>query len=194
MSMAGRAKGTRRENLLLGDIGLIFISALVAGNLAHSDAIPGLLASSSQAGLVGTLIAGMFFTSVFTTIPSIAALGELSLMQPLWITAAVGGAGAVLGDLLIFRFVKDRFAADLADLFRTRKSLPRISKLFKFRHFRWFTLLLGGLVIASPLPDELGAALMGFSRVNLKWFVATSFTFNAIGIYLIGLAARSLAA
>ena len=51
---------------------------------------------------------------------------------------------------------------------------------------------MGGLIIASPFPDELGIGLLGFSKMRTRWFVLLSFTFNFIGIFLIGLVAKTL--
>ena len=61
--------------------------------------------------------------------------------------------------------------------------------LFKLRSFRWLTFFAGGFIIASPLPDELGIALLGFSKLKTSLFVPLSFTFNFLGICLIGIAA-----
>ena len=187
-----RAK-KRPETHILADIGLMTLSVLVAFLLARTHVLTSLLAATEQLKLIGTVIAGMFFTSVFTTAPAIATLGEISLSQPLLLTAILGAIGSVLGDLLIFRFVRDRIANDILELLKERSVFRRVGKLFKLRHFRWFTLLLGGLIIASPLPDELGIALLGFSKVKTRYFVVLSFTFNIIGIYLIGLTARVIA-
>jgi hypothetical protein len=52
--------------------------------------------------------------------------------------------------------------------------------------------VVGAVIIASPLPDELGLALLGFSRIDRRYFFAISYTMNFIGIVLIGLAARGM--
>jgi len=179
---------------LLSDIGLILLSILVSVFVVRTELVPLLLDSTEKVILLGSFIAGMFFTSAFTTAPAIATLGQLSLEQTPLITALIGAAGAVAGDLLIFRFVKDRFSADVMELIEERRIVRRFAKLFKLRFFRWFTFFLGGLVLASPLPDEFGIALLGFTRVNVWHFVVISYVFNFIGIYLIGLAAHALAA
>lgn len=187
-----RARKKARGNHLLADIGIIIVSVLVAVMLARTNVLTNILTSTMELELLGTFIAGMFFTSLFTTAPAIATLGEMALVQPVLLTAFLGALGSVLGDLLIFRFVRDRVAADILELIQERGLVKRMRKVFRFKHFRWFTLFLGGLVIASPLPDELGIALLGFSKMKLKYFALLSFTFNFIGIYLIGLAARAL--
>lgn len=182
----------RPSNHILADIGLIAVSVLVAIILAKTHVLTEIFTSTQELGLLGAVIAGMFFTSVFTTAPAITILGEISLVQPLFLTALLGAVGSVVGDLLIFRFVRDRMASDIMQLLGHQSVFRRFAALFKLRFFRWFTFLLGGLIIASPLPDELGIALLGFSRVRTRYFIMLSFTSNFLGIYLLCLAARAL--
>lgn len=186
-------KRRRNGNHILVDVWLIVASVLVALVLARTHVLTQLLTSTKELELLGTLVTGMFFTSIFTTAPAIATLGEIALTQSVYLTAFVGAVGSVLGDLLIFRFMRDRISADVYELLREEKLLGRMRKIFRFKHFRWLTLLAGVLLIASPLPDELGVALLGFSNVNARYFVMLSFTFNFLGILGIGLTARMLA-
>ena len=188
-----RARKAGRETHFLADIGILTLSVLFAIVLAKTNVLTNVLSATAELELLATFIAGMFFTSVFTTAPAIATLGEISLSQSVFVTAVIGALGSVVGDLLIFRFVRDRVASDILELLREEGMLRRLRKVFKFRHFRWFTLLLGGILIASPLPDELGIALLGFSTVRTKYFVMLSFGFNFLGIVAIGLTARALA-
>jgi hypothetical protein len=187
-----RARKKTRETHFMADIGLIAISTLVSVLLAKTQVITSVLTTTKELELIGSFVAGMFFTSIFTTAPAIATLGELSLGQPILLTAALGAAGAVVGDLLIFRFVKDRIASDILLLLEHRSTFKRFGALFKLRFFRWFTYLLGGIIIASPLPDELGISLLGFSHMNTRYFIVLSFVFNFLGVVAIGFAARAL--
>ncbi|MBP9757924.1 MAG: hypothetical protein KBD06_04955, partial [Candidatus Pacebacteria bacterium] len=67
----------------------------------------------------------------------------------------------------------------------------RFTKLMRFRFFRYLTFFAGGVIIASPLPDELGISLLGLSRMREIHFVPLSFAFNFLGIFIIGLIASS---
>lgn len=181
------------EMHILADVGLIILSVLISVVLVKTHAITQIVDSVRELQLLATLVAGMFFTSIFTTAPAMATLGGIALSQSVFTTALVGAIGSMLGDLLIFRFVRDRVAADVIEVLREEGVLGRARKLFAFRHFRWLPLLLGGLIIASPLPDELGIALLGFAHLRSRYFAYLSFTFNFLGILGIGLAARTLA-
>lgn len=168
----------------------MLFSILFAVYLAKTDVLIRLLSTTAETELVGTFIAGLFFTSIFTTAPAIATLGELAQSYSLFQVAFLGAIGAVMGDLLIFRFVKDRFSVHLLELFRGGGQ--RFKKLLRLKLFRLFTFVLGGFIIASPLPDELGVSLMGFSKMKMSLFIPLAFLFNFLGIVLVGLAARAL--
>ena len=177
---------------ILQDIAIIALSVLIAILLVRTDALAHLL-SSGGTSMWGALIAGMFFTSIFTTAPAMAALGEIALIQGIWMTAFLGALGAVLGDLLIFRFVRGRLSDHVSEVVMHQSVWKRFRLLFRRRLFRWLTVFVGGVILASPLPDELGVAVLGLSHMQVKYFIVLSFVFNFIGIFAIGLVARSLA-
>lgn len=181
------------QHVLIHDLATIALSILIALILVRSDVITTILAGTSGWGFVGSFIAGFFFTSVFTTAPAIVALGEIALIHPILPVAFFGALGALMGDLIIFRFVRDKLSEHVVDLMKQTSIMKRYKKLFKLRMFRWSAFLVGGLIIASPLPDELGVSLMGLSKVKTKYFMPLSFCFNFVGIYLIGAVAKTLA-
>ena len=173
------------------DLGVIALSVIVAIILVKTDVIVSILTRTQELEFIGSFFAGLFFTSIFTTAPAIVTLGEIAQEYSLLLTAIAGGLGAVVGDLIIFHFVRDRFADHLTDLIKTQGGGRRLLKVFRRRSSKWITFLVGGLIIASPLPDELGVTLLGFSKLKLEGFIIISFIFNTIGIVLIGLAARA---
>lgn len=158
----------------------------------HFGVVPYILEQTGASILVSSFVAGLFFTSMATTAPAIAVLGTLALAGNPLMVALVGGAGAVAGDYLIFAFVRDRVGDDIAYLLK-RTGTPRFFKLFHRKTFRRILPFLGGLIIASPLPDELGLALLGAAHMSTKRFILISFSFNAGGIFIIGLLARAAA-
>ncbi|MEK7464195.1 MAG: hypothetical protein AAB617_00230 [Patescibacteria group bacterium] len=184
------ANNHRRE--VIQDIGIIFISVVVAIILVETEVIVKILRYSGKLELLGSFVAGMFFTTVFTTAPAIVTLGEIARENSIWSTAILGATGAVLGDLIIFRFVRDRLSTHLIELVQHQGLGKRFKALLRLKYFRWFTFLLGGLIIASPLPDELGISLLGFSKMRVLLFIPLSLVFNFIGILFIGLVAKTL--
>jgi uncharacterized membrane protein YdjX (TVP38/TMEM64 family) len=191
MQMMKRRNGN--GNHILQDIAIIVLSVLVAALMVRTEVLANLLDSIGGIKIFGAFIAGLFFTSIFTTAPAIVALGEISLMQGIFITALFGAAGCVVGDLIIFRFFKNRLSEHIAEITSHRSVWRRFRLLLKRRLFRWITFLVGGLILASPLPEELGIAILGFSKMRVKYFAMLSFVFNFLGITVIGLIAHSLA-
>ena len=173
------------------DIAIIGISIFVAINLSESGAIEKLVEYSLPLGVVASFIAGLFFTSVFTTVPAIVALYEISLQSPVILVAFFGALGAFVGDFIMFRFLKDTLIEDLTS-FLNNSAKRRFTHFIKTSYVRWLLVLIGGAIIASPLPDELGLMMMGISKTNTKLFVLISLISNFIGILIIGLIARSL--
>ena len=176
----------------LRDIAIIFLSILIAVVLVKTDVLIKILLSARELEFLGSFVAGIFFTSVFTTAPSVVTLGELARDNSVFLVAVFGGLGAMVGDWIIFRFVRDRFSEHLLELLRHKKAGKRIRAVFRLKLFRWLAFFIGGLVIASPLPDELGIALWGFSKLGGWRVLLFSFISNTLGILLIGLVAKSL--
>lgn len=142
--------------------------------------------------LWGSFFAGLFFTSVFTTAPAMVTLGQIAAANSLYATAFLGALGAATGDLIIFRFFRDRFGRHVMELLRHQGAGKRLRALLHLRFFRWFLLMLGGLIIASPLPDELGISFLGLSRSRGTTFLLISFLANFLGILAIGLVAKAV--
>lgn len=182
----------RKRAGFIQDLGIVALSILAAIVLVKTETITNLLTSTQELEFIGSFIAGIFFTSIFTTVPAIVTLGEIAQEYSLFLTAVAGGAGAVLGDLLIFRFVRDRFSQHLLEIVGIKGGQRGMGAIFKKGPLRWGMFVVGGLIIASPLPDELGITLLGFSKMKLSWFIPLAFVCNASGIFLIGLAARAV--
>ncbi len=174
------------------DFYIVVLSIIAAWAIVHFGVVDAALAYPGLNILLAAFIAGMFFTSVMTTAPAVAVLGVLSLHINPFALAVIGAAGSVCGDYLIFMFVRDRLSDDFSYLIR-REGSPRFFKIFHRKTFRWLLPFIGGLIIASPLPDELGLTLLGLTKMRTGRFILLSFVFNAAGILLIALAAHSLA-
>lgn len=176
---------------LIRDVGIVIISIFVAIILVRLQILDAVLSAARSTQLLGVFVSGLFFTSAFTTPLSIVALGELSLTVPVWTVAVIGALGAMIGDLIIFTFIRDTFQEDIEEYLKIHPH-RKIQHFFRKRMFRWLTPCIGALIIASPLPDELGLALMGMSRMKRRDLIVISFLFNFFGILLIAGLARAL--
>lgn len=181
----------KRKRRLEQDGVIILFSIALSFFLLKDGIIESFLGSFQGFQVLAIFIAGMFFTSVFTTAPAIAVLSVLAQNNNIFLVALLGGLGAMIGDYLIFRFVKDRISEDFKYVFGFSKK-KRIPHIFRTKLFHWFAPFFGALIIASPFPDELGIAILGLSHTSNRFFLVISYTFNTLGILVIGILAKTL--
>jgi hypothetical protein len=176
---------------LIIDILIISASVYLAIYLVHSGLIVRLVEAAGNIVLLVALIAGFFFTSFFTTPIAIAIFSSLAGQGNVFLIAAVGGLGALLGDSFLFFFVRERVAKDASSLMRGSR-LSRVMKVLKKRRFRRILPFIGALIIASPFPDEIGLALIGVSKLRRSQFFLLSYSMNMLGILAILASALAL--
>ena len=179
------------NNGLIRDMAIVILSILIAIILAETGALESLITSTQEVRFIGSFIAGILFVSVFTDAPATIALGEIAQSNSVITVALIGGLGALIGDLLIFRFVKDKLSEDLLNLIKTSKS-ERLTSMTKIKGLKWVVPLIGALIIASPLPDEIGIAMLGLSKMKNSLFIPLSFALNSAGILVIGLISKAV--
>ena len=136
-------------------------------------------------GYFGTFIAGMLFSYGFTASPATAILLILAKEQNILFSGVIGGAGALISDLIIFKFIRLTFDDELNMLSNGRFSeyfSGNSRGLFK----KYFVQVLAGFIIASPLPDEIGVSLLAASRViSTKTFSVIAYSLNTAGIFIV---------
>lgn len=136
-------------------------------------------------GYLGVFFAGIFYTYGFTAAPATVVLLILSVQTNLIIAGLTGGLGALVGDLLIFRFIRGGFQNEIEKLSREQviiflaKKTPRLIK-------KYFLPVLGSVVLASPLPDEIGVVLIAADKkISVRKFSLISYLLNTAGIFII---------
>ena len=171
---------------------LLTLSLIVALFLFKDEQFHRFLLQLNGLGYVGGFIAGMLFVSTFTVASGAIILLVLAEELPFFGLGIVAGAGAVLSDYFIFKTVKNKdFVRELKHLFDFFQS-ERLNHLIHTKYFSWTLPVIGALIIASPLPDELGVSLMGISKMKPIEFLVLSFILNTIGILLVILSASFL--
>lgn len=170
----------RYKNLTLFALSLVF-----AFILSRFEAFHTFLLSLGSLGYLGAFIAGILFVSTFTVATGAVILLVLAeRMSPLEI-GIIAGLGAVIGDFTIFRIIKDNLMQELTAIYDHIDGDHHFTKVLRSKYFSWTLPVLGALIIASPLPDEVGVSLMGISKMKTYQFLFVSFILNAIGIFLI---------
>ena len=176
------------------------LSAFIAIGLWQLDIFEKLFANiPSDLGLlgyVGLFFVGVLFSITITTPLATAAIfyvgGHFAFLPSFFVATM----GAVVGDLIVFSLVKDHTLAEIHSLIKEHKhSHPShrnkvLKEVFKSKFFHGLAMFLGGLIIVSPLPDELGIAIFASYKVRFGRFLPFSFLLNGLGVWLILLASR----
>ncbi|MEM5772621.1 MAG: hypothetical protein QXL86_00095 [Candidatus Aenigmatarchaeota archaeon] len=191
-----RLKKWKYKNLFL-----FCLSIVVAYFILKNEESLTFLKSLHGLGYLSAFIAGALFTSSLTVAPATALIYTLgSTFNPL-VLAFIGAFGSLMSDYLIFRFVKHRLVDEIKLLHEEVKKFlrpvtkPFVPKDLRFRlwlwqravnsRLRWLIPVIAGFIIASPLPDEFGVALLGAAKYETKRFAVLSYFLNFMGILLV---------
>ena len=180
----------RTETWAFKNTSLLIASLVILLILADTPTAHSLISHIGSYGYLGAFITGIFFTSTFTIAPASVVLFHLAQEYNAFLIALSAGAGGVLGDLLIFRVLKDGIFEEFAPVMK-RLRRQHLFTLFKSRYFLWLAPFIGALIIASPLPDEIGIGLMGLSKIKQWQFILLTFALNTTGILVIVLIAQA---
>jgi len=139
-------------------------------------------------GYFGTFIAGALFTYGFTTPLAIALFLVIGQTQNIFVASFIGGIGALIGDIIIFKFLRLTFKDEIAKLRKENvftyigHAIPiHMNKHSKLKNY--LTLIFAGFIIASPLPDELGISMLAIAtNISERSIMILSYLFNTIGI------------
>lgn len=171
---------------------LFSISAYYIFSDSHVQAI---IDNLGQLSYLGVFLAGICFSFGFST-PF--AVGFFLTVQPenIFIASIVGGMGALISDVLIFKFIRFSFMDEFKRLEKTIivKDVSHVLSRKPFSKIKAYILyLFAGLIISSPLPDELGVSMLaGLTHVRINTLAAISFVMNTLGIFIMLVLGNSL--
>lgn len=136
-------------------------------------------------GGIGAFIAGLLYAFSFTAFISTALFIGMAKNQDILFLAIVGGVGSVIADLIILKTARFSFNNEFKQLYK-EPFFKSLSKPFPQLFLHTFKTVFALLLIASPLPDEAGVALLanGF-QIPKPLFIALSFCLNTAGIFTI---------
>lgn len=136
-------------------------------------------------GYIGAFVGGMLYVSTFTAAIGILILLYLAETTPILPLSLVAGVGGVVGDFVIFKLIRTSLKEELNSLYYKLGGMY-ISRLFtKKSPLGWMLPVLGAVVIASPLPDEIGVSMIGVSKMTTTNFLILSLFLDCIGICLL---------
>lgn len=144
----------------------------------------------SKLAYLGVFIAGILFVSVFTAVPAVALLVSFSEFNPI-VVALIAGLGSMIGDYIILKFAQDKVAYELKPI-AFKFGIPQTITYMQGRKpTLGLVRLVGALIIASPLPDEIGVGLLGLGKLNKVSFLVICYALNSAGIFVIMLTAKA---
>lgn len=163
---------------------LVFIALGIAATfiLAKTPTFSTLLLSLGSFSYLGAFVAGLLFVCTPTTTIGALTLVILSKALPILPLCLVAGFGAVTADIGMFRFVRGDLFVELEDIYNQMHG-RKLSHIFHSKLFRWTLPVIGAIIIASPLPDEIGVGLLGISKLSAWRFSLLSWVLNSVGIF-----------
>jgi uncharacterized membrane protein YdjX (TVP38/TMEM64 family) len=175
----------RNTALLAASVVLLLI-------FADHAIVRGFLSGISGLGYLAIFLSGFFIVSTFTIVPATLLLAELAKSYGFWELAIFATLGAILGDFIIFKFVRDTVSDELDPLIKFIAQEKHLKRLFHTPLFIWITPVIGAAIIASPLPDELGLGILGMQRMTTLRFLALVTVLDFLGVMLLLSVLRTL--
>ena len=152
-----------------------------------SGTIERFVLSMGEYGYLGALIGGFFYSYGITSPLAVVLFAAFSKDLNITVAAVLGGFAAMVSDYIIFKNIEETLKKPIKLTSHYKIKIPKIkSKLFYV-----ISPLIAAFIIASPLPDELAAVMLGMEKLDDKAFVLLSFSFNSLGLLVIMLIARS---
>jgi len=167
------------------DVRLVFVilAILIAVTIYFLGFDKVIISQISSLGIYGSIIIGCFYTFGLTTPTAMLLIIEMMNIDNYIIVAILASLGAACVDTFFFIMVKQRLEES------TKKILDKIRK--KIERVNFVFPILGFFVLGSPLPDEIGLALMEITEIKsvnifvivfLAKVITLILTFNAIHI------------
>lgn len=171
---------------------LLLLSILVLILVAQSEFWHRLVAQFSVLGYPGAFICGILFVSIFTVAPATTVLFYLVGEYNPILVALFAAAGSVLGDYIILESLEDGVFKEIEPFVKEQLGKRKLDQFFRSPYFSWILPVLGAVIIISPLPDEVGVAMLGLSEMKRWKFVALVSVLDLIGMLLLVITAQIL--
>lgn len=162
-----------------------FASVIIAIMLYATGILHVLTQSLGSFEYIGSVFAGMAYAFTFTTAAAAFLFVELGETSGAFTAILFGGIGAMIGDLFFYWLLNNGVKKEVKAFFVAMVPIRRLKRMEQFtkrRIFAWTIPFLASLLIASPLPDELGITLFSLINFKPKYLAAVSFLLNTGGI------------
>ncbi len=136
---------------------------------------------------------GVFISGVLTSLGFAAPFGFGLLIkinpQNILLAALIGGLGATIADLLVFKTIKCSFMEEFKRLEKTKviheiEEIVKKNKHVLIRHYLLY--IFAGLVLATPLPDEFGVSMLaGLTTIKPLKLAVIGFILHSVTTFCI---------
>lgn len=172
-------------------IALLVSSFCVAAVLFELGIFHAFVENLNGHGYFSTFIGGILFSFGFSAPFGLGILLESGKEVHPLLGAIVGGIGALCTDFFLFQTARWTSIHDELHRLRDTRVVQYVHGLLHHesiseRMREYILWSFAGLLIASPLPDEIGVTLVsGLTEIRLRTFAALCFVLNTIGILII---------
>lgn len=167
---------------------LLFIFIFVAYFLFSWYDIGAKLTGSGISLYLLLFLAGILFPFGFTA-PFAVGIFLTVPIPNIWYASLLGGLGAVISDLLIFYVIRASLMDEFLELEHTHafKSVKELIDSRFSAHLRNYLLyIFAGILIASPLPDEIAITMLaGLTSLKRTGFAFLGFLLHSLGVFLL---------
>lgn len=165
---------------------LLAASVLLAYAMFRTESVQSYFHGLGEFGYISSFFGGMMFAFGFGAPFGVAILATIADDVNIILGCLLGGLGALASDYLLFKFIRLTFTDEIERFKHSRAFglfrgllVRRVPAKLSF----YISLGIAGMVIASPLPDEFGVALLaGLTTVKETTFAAIAFSLNTLGI------------
>ena len=168
-------------------IAMIAIATIIYAN----SGVYGFITALGEAAYLGSFISGMLF-SLGILAPFGAGYWSVVLPKNIFVAAILGGLGSMIIDVMLLRFIKSALHARIKKA-KGHKLMPKINKALKHRLGKALipsiSFAVAGLLIAAPLPKNLGTVLvLGITKVREREVAIISFViYTIIALFFLSL-------
>jgi hypothetical protein len=142
-------------------------------------------------GYFGTFLADLLYPYALTSAAGTGILLILTKEQNLLLAGLIAGLKAVTSDILLLFFVKHGFRDEVEKLSK-EKVVRTISRWIPAPVRVYLPATFAGLLIASPLPTEMGIMLLAsIKNLSFKKFIVLVYALHASAIFIILLIGRA---
>jgi len=163
---------------------LFILTFILAFMILKSEDFGDISKAIVSMGYAGTFLAGTLYTYSFSTAPAAVFLLILAGSQNIFLATIIGSVGAMLGDLLIFNYIKHDLKSEIKE-FSKFSIIKKLNENTPKKLKNLVLTSLGVFFIVAPFPDELGIFFLENTKILRKKFAVISFMSNFIGIFLL---------